>query len=134
MGFAPILVFAQNDKYVALEEAIDCGLAGLQYQSVVGSPQATSGTVSALRCQISGKPEKDITLRSDKIASGFLETQDFGKIRIEVSNNITSAGFSMYMRKSDQTKLKKCLANLQEVCATYISARPKRCSFKSRSF
>ena len=111
LGLSPILAFAQNDKYVTLEDAIDCGLAGLQYQSVVGSPQATSGTVNALRCQISGKPEKDITLRSNKIANGFLETQDFGKVRIEVSNNIMSAGFSMYMRKSDQAKLKKYLAN-----------------------
>lgn len=115
-----------SDEMVPMRSNVVCQLQGLHYISSVGPGGAltnTGGSVNQLLCAYSGAPSRDIPLASDKIENGIMKTRDFGNVRVDFANSISSNAFSMYMRSADQDKLAAFLQT-QEAAEEYQLVEP----------
>lgn len=103
------VAFAQNqDEMVLMRDGISCQLQGVSYELMVGPGGRlvnTAGSVNKLLCAFAGAVSKDVPLSNKQINNGIITTNDFGNIRLDFTNSLTSNGFSMYMRSADQDKL-----------------------------
>jgi hypothetical protein len=86
-------VFAQQaaskaaTRFVPLPKDIKCSEQQTSFETVVGAPTITGGSVKGLVCWISDKGTahaKEIALVSGKIADGLLETKSFGMLRFSM--------------------------------------------------
>lgn len=80
-------------------------LKGFYSRSVVGEggiPKTVGGEVEELICE-----GKKIELVSNKFDGEFLETKQYGKIKIQFSSSLTSSGFSLWLTPKQKEALIK---------------------------
>ena len=95
-----------KDDYKSVDPAVlSFELKGYYSRSVVGEggiPKTVGGQVEELICE-----GKKIELVSNKFAEGFLETKEYGKIKIQFSTSLTSSGFSVWLTEKQKEALIK---------------------------
>lgn len=101
-------VCAQSSPYIVLEKAIDC-FAEFESIESDGKPIPESVKIKSLDCWLgkNQRQSKKIILRSEKLSKGFMQTAEFGHIRMEFSDR---GSYELYMQKQDQQRLKVFLA------------------------
>lgn len=96
---------AAEEIYERVDPAeLDCVLDGLSVRAIVGKPEGTEGEVQTLICE-----GKTIELVSTKLSGGFLETKEYGKIKIQMSNSISSGGFSLWLTPKQKDAIIKAV-------------------------
>ena len=98
------VAYSQTDKYVEIDHAIDCMVETSGVFGDNNTIMLESAELSSLECWPDDKREKAkrLALRSTSVASGFIETRDFGRVKIKVAER---GGYDLSMRKIDQAKL-----------------------------
>lgn len=72
----------------------------------------TGGKIGELVCN-----GHSISLKSHAFENGFIATEKFGKIKVQVSHNVFGGGFSLYMTKSQLSNLQDVLHGEREIAA-----------------
>jgi len=93
----------QAEAYKKLDKSIECGVST---EGVFGDNNRfiqSTVKVKKLECRLAGAAEgKEVALKSDSAAAGFIETREVGRIKL--------VDDELYMRPSDQARLKRFLA------------------------
>ncbi len=94
----------QSEAYKKLDKSIECRVGT---EGVFGDNNKfiqSTVKVKKLECGPASDtgPGKEVALKSESAASGFIETRDYGRMKL--------VGDELFMRPSDQAKLKRFLA------------------------
>ena len=100
---------SQNDYRPVDPNELSFELKGFYSRSVVGEggvPKTVGGEVEELICE-----GKTIGLVSNEFDGEFLETKEYGKIKIQFSNSLMSSGFSVWLTPKQKESLIKAIKN-----------------------